>query len=145
MSLAGCAHPWKACTEIGAIDMLIVEVTPDVRADLASLQVELCQDDRCGDVTFTAVLPNEPTVYIEPGITLDPDTDTYYVEPRVLGEDWDDDDTSRVTVRGASADGTEVVHHEESFEFDKIYVNGKGCAPETIRHTTRVGDRDRTN
>ena len=140
---AGCTHPWQACNEIGADDTLSVRFAPDVRADLATLDVELCQGDRCGDVTFAATLPNEPYVSIEPGVSLS--ESTYVIEPRVLGEDWDDDDTSRITVRGAAADGTEVVQRSESFEFDKFRPNGEGCPPEVIRHTTRIGERDRTS
>lgn len=143
MLVSGCTGQGPACTQVGGINLIALDVAPEVRADLTSLRVELCQSEVCGDITFPTATPSGPYLSIQPGVTLD--ADTYTVTLNALGEDWDADSASRLRVEGVSGTGVELVQRSESFEFDQSYPNGKSCDPETLSHTTRIDDADRVS
>ncbi|ROR91026.1 hypothetical protein EDD33_1886 [Nocardioides aurantiacus] len=65
--MSGCAGQGQACTQVGGIDLIALDVAPEVRADLTTLHVELCQAEVCGDITFPTATPSGPYLSIQPG------------------------------------------------------------------------------
>jgi hypothetical protein len=134
LTTSGCA---QSCTLVGGDNHLRIEAPRQVRASVASLHLELCQEDRCRELSFpTARRKGE--AWVRDGVTFL--EGGYYVfldEVDGFGG-WDSDAGTSLRIQGLTQAGQVALVQEEQFRFSTSYPNGEGCEPEVLSHTTSL-------
>jgi hypothetical protein len=131
---SGCG---QNCTLVGGDDHLRIDAPRKVRAAVDSLHLELCQEDRCKELSFpTARRKGE--VWVRDGVTF-LEGGYYVFLDQIDGfGGWDTDAEASLEIEGRTEAGRAVLHHEEHFAFRTSYPNGEGCEPDVLSHTTSL-------
>jgi hypothetical protein len=122
-----CERPAHVCTLIGGINSVTFDLNPAVVTRVASIEVTLCQGDRCRDATVRRVEGAAP----DAPIFLDLD--------RSLGGGWKAG-RAKIAATGRAARGEVVVRRTDTFRWTLDYPNGKQCdTTPFLHHTVRLG------
>lgn len=122
-----CERPGQACTLIGGVDSITLDIDPTIATRVASVDVTLCQGDRCRSGAVRRIH----------GAT--PDTPIFVDLDRSLGGGWKAGKAT-LDATALTAQGIVVARREDSFRWTLDYPNGKQCdRTPFLHHTVQLG------
>jgi hypothetical protein len=134
LTTSGCA---PNCTLVGGDNHLRIEAPRKIRAAVDSVHLELCQADRCRELSFPTERRKGEN-WVRDGVML-LEGGYYVMLDQIDGfGDWDPDADASLQIRGLTEAGRVVLRQEERFAFGSSYPNGEGCEPAVLSHTTSL-------